>query len=356
MIALTCLFIIHMFINSEYMFLPIYFLIDIFWQIDKEHQKYICSTYNDNDNDNINNECDNNDNSLLFIVPQKLSDRMKKIEAEIDLKILPSESFIVRLDGRSFSNFTKKFSKPFDIVFVKAMCKTMIDLVEEFDAQTGYTHSDEISLLFNNKCSKEQYQLFLENKIDKKDIKIHSFDGRIQKTISLLSSFCSVRFNYHLEKLIEPIKNNYDTNFIDLIKSHKQMFDARILKFNDSNKYEILNHQIWRSIHDCERNAILTYAHTFFGPKKIVGKNGVEMIKMLEEKNIYWNQIPTFIKHGIYCKKILVEKNIDNNKVFRSKFICKQFKIDFSEFNLNLLLEKYWSNIDDELFIDDLSL
>lgn len=288
---------------------------------------------------------------------EKLGDRMKKYEAQTDFKILPYEAFIVRLDGRSFSKFTKKFIKPFDIVFIKAMCKTMIDLVKEFDVQTGYTHSDEITLIFNSKCTTVEYDTYLSGLINKNEIKIHIFDGRIQKILSLLSSFCSVRFNYHLDKLIEPIQEKYDLNFIEQIKSPKQMFDARILKFNETLKYEILNHQIWRSIHDCERNAISTYAYTHFGPKKIMGKNSSEMIKMLEENNIFWeHNVPMFIKHGIYCKKIFVEKEIGQNIVLRSEFICKQFKINFSNSNLDLLLNKYWINNDGRLDIDNLTL
>jgi len=57
---------------------------------------------------------------------------MKRYERFIDSKITirPSESYIIRLDGRSFNKFTKKFVKPFDFVFVKAMCMTVQDLVE----------------------------------------------------------------------------------------------------------------------------------------------------------------------------------------------------------------------------------
>lgn len=102
-------------------------------------------------NTNLQNNSNLQTNIIYESNPnEKLGDRMKKYEAHMDLRILPCESFVVRLDGRSFSKFTKKFFKPFDIIFVKAMCKTMIDLVEEFDAQTGYTHSDEITLIFNS--------------------------------------------------------------------------------------------------------------------------------------------------------------------------------------------------------------
>jgi tRNA(His) 5'-end guanylyltransferase len=248
---------------------------------------------------------------------ENLGDRMKKYENHIDSKIIinPTESFIIRLDGRSFSKFTHKFVKPFDIIFIKAMCLTLMDLIDEFDAQTGYTHSDEITLIFKAKCSENEEFEYLESQIkssqlnsvldndstqkskqkskQKSRLKVlqnHMFNGRIQKILSLTSSLCSLRFNYHLEKLIEPIKSNYDEKFINLIKSHKQIFDSRILIFPESIKHEILNHQIWRSIHDCERNAISTYAYTYFGPKKIMNKKCKEMIEMLfVEKKINWD-------------------------------------------------------------------
>jgi tRNA(His) guanylyltransferase len=309
---------------------------------------------------NLDNSLSNTNNPNSETNPnlaKKLSDRMKQYEAEMDFRIKPCEAFLVRLDGRAFSKFTKKFIKPFDIVFVKAMCKTLVDLVKEFDVQTGYTHSDEITLIFDSKCSNDQYKSTLDGTIDKKDIRIHMFDGRVQKILTLLSSFCSVRFNYHLDWLIDLVADKYDDKFVELIKSHSQIFDARILKFDNVIRYEILNHQIWRSIHDCERNAISTYAYTYFGHKKINKMNCSQMIKLLEEKNIFWSKdIPLFIKHGIYCKKILVEKEIGENKVLRSEFVCKQLKINFSHDNLSMLLDKYWTNPDGKLDIDNITL
>ncbi len=304
-----------------------------------------------------NQEEGNNKNNLNVV--ENLGDRMKKYENQIDSKIYikPTESFIVRLDGRSFSKFTTKFSKPFDVVFIKAMGYTLIDLVDEFEAQTGYTHSDEITLIFNQKCTELDEFQYLEHKVkaefennpeQKPKLKIlpnHMFNGRIQKILSLTSSYCSVRFNYHLEKLIQPVESNYDDKFINIIKSHKQMFDARLLIFPESIKHEILNHQIWRSVHDCERNAISTYAYTHFGPKKIINKNCKEMIGMLfDEKQIDWdNSIPLFIKHGIYCKKNVVEKEINGTKSFRNDYVLKEFKISFNQNNLNMLFAKYWN-------------
>lgn len=289
---------------------------------------------------------------------EKLGDRMKKFESIVDNQIMikPCESFIIRLDGRSFSKFTKKFHKPFDIVFVKAMGLTTLDLVKQFEAQTGYTHSDEITLIFNSKSSEDEYLEYLEKQSknlltkDDKDLPIHMFNGRIQKILSLVSSYCSVRFNYHLIKLIEPIKESYDTKFVETIESMNAMFDGRILIFQESAKYEILNHQIWRSIYDCSRNAVSTYAHTYFGPQKIMNKDTKQMIQMMmDEKGLDWSdtsQVPTFIKHGLYCKKIMVNKVIDGNPALRAEYIFKQHKIDFSQENLDILLAKYWTDVE----------
>lgn len=289
---------------------------------------------------------------------EKLGDRMKKFESMVDNQIMikPCESFIIRLDGRSFSKFTKKFHKPFDIVFVKAMGLTTLDLIKQFEAQTGYTHSDEITLIFNSKSSEDEYLEYLEKQSknlltkDDKDLPIHMFNGRIQKILSLVSSYCSVRFNYHLIKLIEPIKESYDTKFVETIESMNAMFDGRILIFQESAKYEILNHQIWRSIYDCSRNAVSTYAHTYFGPQKIMNKDTKQMIQMMmDEKGLDWSdtsQVPTFIKHGLYCKKIMVNKVIDGNPALRAEYIFKEHKIDFSQENLDILLAKYWTDVE----------
>ena len=228
-----------------------------------------------------------------------LGDRMKDYEAEMDiLRILPYELFIIRLDGKNFSKFTKGFKKPFDLLFIRAMGLTTMDLVKKFDAQTGYSHSDEITLIFNQRCTKEKYEELCEIG-DKNIIPIHLFDGRVQKNITLISSYCSVRFNYHLANLMNETDLIYDEKFIEIINSHEQIFDARIIKFSQENIHEILNHQIWRSVHDCCRNAISTYAYTHFGSKKIMNKNSSQMIEMLSSIDILWDDVPIFIKHGL---------------------------------------------------------
>ena len=65
----------------------------------------------------------------------------------------------------SFSKFTAPFRKPFDKVFVDAMVLTANDLVLNHGAQTGYCHSDQISLLFAPVCTKEEYENKTNNSV-----------------------------------------------------------------------------------------------------------------------------------------------------------------------------------------------
>jgi hypothetical protein len=165
-----------------------------------------------------------------------------------------------------------------------------------------------------------------------------------------------VRFNYHLANLVNENELIYDVKFIEIINSHEQIFDARIIKFTQENIQEILNHQIWRSVHDCCKNAISTYAYTLFGTKKIMNKKCSQMIDMLSSIHIIWDDVPIFIKHGLYCKKILVEKIFGGKIVMKSEYVFKQFKINFSPENLEMLLNKYWDNDDGQVLLNELTL
>jgi len=46
-----------------------------------------------------------------------LGDRMKEYESSVKINIESDNPFLVRLDGKNFSKFTKGFKKPFDSNF-----------------------------------------------------------------------------------------------------------------------------------------------------------------------------------------------------------------------------------------------
>lgn len=262
-----------------------------------------------------------------------LGDRMKMYERQLCTVVPKDNYFLVRLDGVSFSKFTKRFHKPFDNIFVMAMTITMQDLMNKFHPRTGYCHSDEITLIFD-KCVDEQ---------------TYMYSGKIQKITSVIAGYCSVRFNYNLNILMHD-ETTYDVNFINLIKRYEQCFDARVMSFTELG--EVTNHQIWRSVHDCERNAISTYAHNTFGHKAIMNKTCEQMKEMLLERDIDWSTIPLYLKHGIYCKKVLYNKELENGELCqRSKLVNKCFKIKYSDEMNDFLVGKYFTEVPDvEMF------
>lgn len=322
-----------------------------------------------------------------------LGSRIKNYESKHVHKIGPTVPFVIRLDGSNFSVFCEDFIKPFDLLFIKVMNLTSKDLLLRFFAQTSYTHSDEISLIFNRACSKEdhvsyllaiaenekndvpdkikmifnkncsaeQFNKFQNDKVEP-TISEHLFSGRVEKLLSLTAAYTSVRFNYHLNNLIIENKNHYNQLFIEKIQNQSQIFDARMITFDDD--YEIANHQYWRSVLDCERNAISTYARQYFTYDELFKKNAFAMKQMLRTKGIEWLDVPEYIKHGIYCKKekqeIIINNDIDSNindsnsNISKlnintsiknnNKIVFKTFKILAQEEYTNLLLNKYWIN------------
>lgn len=67
-------------------------------------------------------------------------DRMKLYEsAESSRKLDPKFPIVARIDGRSFSKFTKKMQRPYDQRMSDAMVDTTAFLVQETHALLGYT-------------------------------------------------------------------------------------------------------------------------------------------------------------------------------------------------------------------------
>ena len=298
-----------------------------------------------NEPSDINNDSANTSNDL--------SGRMKKYEKTLDTNIPPYMPYIVRLDGVSFSKFTTGLRRPFDNNFTSAMIKTMNDMVDKFSAKTGYTHSDEITLVFDKICTVDDYNNGVY-------LSVHPFNGRLQKLCSIYASYCSVRFNHHFEKLINLNKHFYKQNMIDKVDGHTATFDARIIIFSDIGDVnledididfqsrEIVNHMIWRSIRDCHRNAVFTYCSKYFSHTELDHKNSDELITMLKEKhNIDWKKdVPIFLKHGVYGKResYIKETTIDDQIIqsTRQRITNKSFIVTYSDEMYKLLMNKHW--------------
>jgi tRNA(His) 5'-end guanylyltransferase len=81
---------------------------------------------------------------------RELEERMRAREWFHSLTLLPGAWAVVRVDGRSFSRFTRdRFDKPFDPRFSTLMVEAATVLLTELDARYAYTESDEISVVLD---------------------------------------------------------------------------------------------------------------------------------------------------------------------------------------------------------------
>jgi len=200
----------------------------------------------------------------------ELGDRMKAYEAkEASRKLIPLLPVMVRIDGRSFSKFTKKMKKPFDERMSQLMVDTTKYLCEQSNADLGYVQSDEISLvLYSDSYDK---QIF--------------FNLKIQKLVSQLAALATGYFI---------------NNFFDELKTIPT-FDCRV--WNVPNQTEASNTILWR-FKDAVRNSVSGLGASEFSHKQLFKKSQKEIKEMLlKEKVIDWNNYPEYFKFGTFVQK-----------------------------------------------------
>lgn len=212
-------------------------------------------------------------------------DRIKGYENVESLRWLnPKLPIIIRLDGRSFSSFTRGMDRPFDVKMQQLMQLTTAHMVKEAGAVVGYTQSDEISLVLVTKPESQVY-----------------FGGRVQKMCSSLSATASVFFN--------SILPNFFPDRVRLLPT----FDCRV--FNVPSLWEAANSVLWRQL-DCNKNSIQMAARSMFSHKNLQDLTGVEMVeKMRIEKNIDWNTYPTDFTQGVFFQKITLSKPFSSEEI-----------------------------------------
>jgi tRNA(His) guanylyltransferase len=250
---------------------------------------------------------------------QSLGGRLKGYEKEYE-KEIPSESHIIcRIDGHHFSKYTKGLNKPYDDILHRAMVETTKDLVERFNAYTGYTQSDEITLFIPSlkdvsieaDTSKKKNRQHKDQKRIREDW-THGFSGRVQKMSSLIAGFTTMSFNKHFERLVEfyGADNNYDERYRLLMdKSGNAYFDCRVYGVDDLD--EVFNSFMWRC-RDAEKNSKSMYSQAYCSHKQLQGLTGEEQVQFCKEKTGNdWNEVDEAYKYGVFVKKELYEKPVD---------------------------------------------
>lgn len=205
-----------------------------------------------------------------------LGDRMKGYEAvETNRRFTPLLPIYARIDGRSFSKFTKGFSRPFDRKMSRCMIETTKYLVDKTGATVGYTQSDEISLVWLNNDPEKQMM----------------FDGKVFKLTSVLAGIATVKFNAWASEF-----------WPEHVRKTLPVFDARVFQVPD--EVEAMNALYWRVL-DARKNAISMAARAHFSHTALQGKNGPEMIEMMKSKNVIFADYPQFFREGTFVKRIM---------------------------------------------------
>ena len=207
----------------------------------------------------------------------EFGDRMKAYEAVHDIRTPKGQPVVARIDGRSFSKFTRTFDRPFDVGMTMAMQETTRALVEATHAKIGYTQSDEITLIYE---APPEGELF--------------FDGRIAKLTSVLAGLASTEF---------VLQCPYKARVADL----RPHFDCRV--FAVPTRTEGANALLWRA-QDCRKNAIQSVAQKYFSHKELHGKSQAEQLAMLAEENIYMTDFNPYNVHGTYMQRVTREREL----------------------------------------------
>ena len=200
-----------------------------------------------------------------------LGNRMKRYENIPRIALTPRMPMIIRVDGRAFHTYTRRFKPlqdgPWSIHMRNAMTAAAEGLMKEISgAKIAYVQSDEISVLVTD------YDTFNTQAW---------FDKGVQKVCSVSASVASVNFNASVDTVSED--------------PSMATFDARCFVLP---KEEVNNYFLWRQ-QDASKNSVSMLAQWHFSHKSLQNKNGSQMQDMLMlEKSINWNDLPVWQKRG----------------------------------------------------------
>lgn len=211
-------------------------------------------------------------------------DRMKAYEAVECARIFdPMLPIYARIDGRSFSRFTKGMVRPFDPDMTACMVGTTKRLVEEFHARIGYTQSDEISLVWL--CDKPESEPL--------------FGGKVHKMTSVLASYATAAFGQQLIK-------HFSFGAGEDYASELPHFDCRA--FQLPSKVEAANAFLWRAM-DARKNSVSMAARAHFSAKRLHGKDQRDMRAMMAEAGTdFETAYPPKFKWGTWVRRVTFER------------------------------------------------
>jgi tRNA(His) 5'-end guanylyltransferase len=219
-----------------------------------------------------------------------LGDRMKALEAiETDRLLDPYRPIYARIDGRSFSRFTRDLARPYDARLSTVMIETTCALVRETQALFGYVQSDEVSLIWLIEDPESTREMF--------------FGGKVQKLVSVLASSTTAIF-------IDRLLASTDPAFRALV-SRRPHFDARVLQL--PTREDAANMLLWRELDAC-RNAISMAAQSVCSHRELQGVGVPGMLDLIAQRGIEFDAYPASFRRGTFVRPQSVEWTLSDEE------------------------------------------
>jgi tRNA(His) 5'-end guanylyltransferase len=194
----------------------------------------------------------------------ELGDRIKTYYEDALRVRLPRRTHIVlRIDGRSFHQFTRGFERPYCRPLADALDAAALAVCREaMGARFAYGQSDEYSFLLTD-LESEKSPLW--------------FDGNLQKIVSVAASLFTAAFGraFASEKLAT--------------------FDCRALVIGRPEEVE--KYFIWRQL-DASANSLNMLAAAHYSHAELLGKSEAEKHDLLHAKGLNWAKEPADFKRG----------------------------------------------------------
>jgi len=198
---------------------------------------------------------------------------------------------IMRVDGKSFSQYCKGLDKPFDKGLMEDMDSTAIHLCANIQgAKCAYVQSDEISILITDYDTLQTDAWF---------------DYNVQKMCSVSAGYAAGKFNQlRLIRTLEQFKvavEEYYISKLDELTSRTTLanFDSRVLNIP---KEEVANYFLARQ-KDAVKNSIASVAQSLYSHKELENKNSNQQQELIFQKGVNWNDFSAGEKRGRFIVK-----------------------------------------------------
>lgn len=168
---------------------------------------------------------------------------------------------ILRVDGRSFSTYTRGLDAPVDEKFMSDMDAAAIALCEDISgARAAYVISDEISVIIASDVHGRFY-----------------FDGSVTKIASVSAGLVSA--------VMSTRRPDQSLAIFDGRVSPASSFDA------------VMEYLVWRQS-DGQRNAISMAAETLFTHHELLSMKTSERLAAMQDRNYRYDDLPEGFRQG----------------------------------------------------------